>query len=228
MICFDLEFYVPKKDRDGAMTPLRVNPCKEGHHLVGGVLVNMNRDPRRSVPREQYFQQFWAWKEDKNYHPTANHARGEKLVLKKIFNFFQRSWNFLSANSTRKRKRLQLMLLGTGIARVDLPFLFIRSQKHQIAPDDVLFQTYLAGYPIDMTNVGLGRKEAFESPGAIKPIATSELMATCNMKSSKESGMIVWDWVDQKEYQRVEERTLKEVKINIQLYRCLFATKVRS
>ncbi len=231
MICFDLEFYVPRRDRESSRTSLRVNPCKEGHHLLGGVFVNISRNPQKKIPHEKFFNSFWVWREDPSYNPLTNYKKAERSVLAKIYDFFESSWNYSLKQKknnlyNRKKTRVKQITLGTGIARVDLPFLFIRSQKYHIAPDDQLFRAYLAGFPIDLTNVGLGLIDKVKSVKDIGPIPTSELMQICGINKSKESGKVVWDFVDNKKYANIEKRTIEEVKVNVRLYQCFFRKKM--
>ncbi|MHA1450336.1 MAG: hypothetical protein ACTSP4_13045 [Candidatus Hodarchaeales archaeon] len=208
MLFFDLEHYVPEEQRQSKTTTLRANPDRKGQFLLGGVVTNLQYDDGlgRSNTGE-----YWIWKET-SLENDEEIQKAEEKVLEKIYHHFKRSWEIVTQNFSRRR---DLIVVGTGIARFDLPLLYIRSSKYQFAPKEDLYSIFLKTKPIDLTTLGI----AFVKPkGRIKPVSTRDLMRSLGIKDSKETGQIVWELYDNGEYDKIEKRTNREVKTNIIIY----------
>ncbi|MHA1168705.1 MAG: hypothetical protein ACTSRU_12835 [Candidatus Hodarchaeales archaeon] len=114
MLFFDLEHYVPEEQRQSKTTTLRANPDRKGQFLLGGVVTNLQYDDGlgRSNTGE-----YWIWKET-SLENDEEIQKAEEKVLEKIYHHFKRSWEIVTQNFSRRR---DLIVVGTGIARFDLP-----------------------------------------------------------------------------------------------------------
>ncbi|MFW6026980.1 MAG: hypothetical protein ACOCRX_11650, partial [Candidatus Woesearchaeota archaeon] len=89
IIFFDLEYYVPKKDRKRKTISdcLSFNPYLEGHEIIGGIFAK--RYPlkyKKSVKKTG----FWLW----NY-------QNERHLVTQIYNYFKQAWVTASLNSKK-------------------------------------------------------------------------------------------------------------------------------
>ncbi len=205
MIFLDLEFYVPENQRKFEGYTLRANPCKDNQFLMGGVFVNT---PLFSKIKDSDLKEFWVWNEidfnKENVYPS------ECRVLEKIYSFIKEGW-------TSIKRRKDLLIIGIGIARVDLPFLFFRSIKYDFATDQELFSLFFSSKSIDLSNVGSAL-----NPGEIlHPLSSNDIMRVLDIKSKKPSGMRVWDHYDLEEFKKIEERTKQEILVTIKAYHLL-------
>ena len=201
MIFFDLEFYVPKVDRNKLGASLLANPHKQDHFLLGGVFY---RDfPLKKGGRNPHFEHYWIWK-----------AKDEKTVLTNIYRFFQDSWEPLK---NKDPKQADLIATGIGISRFDIPILYIRSSIQNIATPPELFECYFKMKQVDLTNVGIG----FFNKGVnvFYPKTANQLMRRFGIHKEKTSGMSVWEMYDNNEYRDIEKRTESEVRDAIQIYK---------
>jgi len=100
IIFFDLEFYVPKIDRDKPGASLLANPYKEDHFLLGGVFCKLF--PLRKGNQNPKFEHYRTWEMNND----------EKMVLTKIYNFFHEEWKRFS---NKDRRQANLIAAGLGI-----------------------------------------------------------------------------------------------------------------
>ncbi len=209
MIVFDLEFYVPPKDRNKKGASLLANPNKDGHYLLGGVFTKYKpfKDKDKNLDSFDY-QHFWVWKEG-----------NEKKVLEKIYNYIINSWEDLK---DKDPKQADLMFYGVGISRFDIPVLYIRSTYHKIAPSEDLFECYFKAKQLDLSNIAI---PFFNRDQVMYPKSVNSIFRRFGIKKEKESGINVWDMYDKKDYIKIEKRTENEVKDSIVLYRKI-STKI--
>lgn len=201
MIFFDLEFYVPKVDRNKLGASLLANPLKQDHFLLGGVFY---RDfPLKKGGRNPHFEHYWIWKMD-----------NEKAVLAAIYSFFKNSWNLLR---NKDPQQADLITTGIGISRFDIPILYIRSLNQIIATPAELFECYFKTKQVDFTNVGI----TFFNKGVniLYPKTANQLMRRFGIQKEKTTGMSIWDMYDNNEFQNIENRTESEVRDAIQIYK---------
>ncbi len=203
MIVFDLEFYVPPEDRHKRGASLLANPHKKGHYLLGGVFTKYKPLKNMSIDNLQYHH-FWIWK-----------YGNEKTVLKKIYEYIRSSWEGLK---NKDPKQADLMFYGIGISRFDVPILYIRSQYHQIAPPEDLFECYFKAKQLDLSNIAI---PFFNKDKVMYPKTMNSIFRRFGIKKEKVSGINVWEMYDQKSYKKIEKRTETEVRDCIELYQII-------
>ncbi|MHA2298793.1 MAG: hypothetical protein ACXAEU_24450 [Candidatus Hodarchaeales archaeon] len=207
MIFFDLEFYVPPRDRAKRPPSLKANPYLPEHCLLGGVFAESI--PFSSSIDDYDVKKLWLWREDFS----------EKQMLEKIFNYLTTAWKRADKEIIPlKTKEKDLVMSGINIASVDLPYLFARMEKHQIACPDQLFGMFFSAKIIDLSQIGTMIFKDFNGE-MLYPPTTNGLKKHLRLKSPvKLSGTIVWKQYDNKDYQGIEDRTLQEIKDFISIY----------
>jgi hypothetical protein len=109
VVFFDLECYVPPEDRQKrGKSSLIFNAAKPDHFILGGVF-------RRMFPIRGVIEPAWqVWNFDK---------RDEKATLTKIYEYFSTSWKTIDERN--RKNHPDLILMGTGISRLDIPALYV-------------------------------------------------------------------------------------------------------
>lgn len=208
LIFFDLEFYVPPNDRTTPETrgTFKYTPTKPTHILLGGYFKITD------IKMTEIFEEkgLWIWQ-----------YSSEKDLLKEIYHLFDQAWHQKQkhAESTPKilHKRVKdLITVGTAIARIDLPILYIRSQTHKIAPTTDLYRRFLCTKVIDLSNTAsfLFPQESVMYPKTQREIATA-LLGHSNQKSP---GSDVWNMYDNGDLEAIESRCKSEVREIYTLY----------
>jgi hypothetical protein len=201
VVFFDLECYVPPEDRTNySKSSLIYNAAKPDHFILGGVF-------RRMFPIKGELEPAWqVWNFEK---------QNEKETLKQIYEYFSKSWQIIDERS--RRNNPDLILAGTGISRLDIPALFVRSAFYKIDSEDALYETYFKAKVVDLGDVGipLFRKNPKVYP--LYPKTTNDLIFQLGVKSSKTSGKRVWDLYDSKEFEAIKTRTALEVDDAIEI-----------
>lgn len=199
---FDLEFYVPPIDRESERNDLRANPFREGHFLIGGAFLDwvpLVDDP--DDPPEP--EGCWIW----------DHDRSELSLLKSIYQRFVDHW----ALSTKEPDQCDPIVVGIGISRVDIGYLFARCLQSEIAAPEELFRVFYQLRIVDLENAGLA---TFKSKSRLLyPKSTKELLNKCRIDRDRKPGLTVWDAYDSGDFGSVEERTAQEVTDMYQMYR---------
>jgi hypothetical protein len=207
IIFFDLEFYVPQQDRpkqhqdrgvceNYGRSSLVYNAAKPGHYVLGGV-----------------FRRWFPFKEAKPEEATSiwnfNEA-AEKQTLSDIYKYFSESWKMIEARD--RRENPDLILVGTGICRVDLPALYVRSVMHEIDSNQALYETYFKAKPVDLGELAIPFFPKSQEAFALYPKTGLDILKELKIDSPpKPSGMKVWKMVDDGKTQGVEARTASEV-----------------
>lgn len=194
-IYFDLECYVPPSDRQSAGSMI-FNPTKPGHFVLGGVF-------RRGFPLQNKFEEPWhVW----NWEPEK-----EKDTLLQIYEYFKKSWQMISGKLPRHP---DLILVGIGISRFDIPTLYIRSLTNQIASASELYDMYFKTKMVDLTNVGIALSR---DNSVLYPTTANDLTDRLQIKSHKKSGKRVWDMFEAREFDAIKARTASEVEDAVQI-----------
>ncbi len=205
IVFFDLECYVPPEDRNQqSKSSLIYNAAKPDHFILGGVF-------RRMFPIQGKLEPAVSiWNFDK---------QGEKATLEQIYRYFDQSWKMIDSRS--RKNHPDLILAGTGISRLDIPALYVRSKLHGVRTDEALYETYFKAKVVDLGDVGipLFRKNSKVYP--LYPKTTNDLICELRVQSQKTSGKRVWDLYDSKEFEAIMARTAAEVEDAIEI-----ATKI--
>jgi hypothetical protein len=201
LLFFDVEGYVPTADREKeGKSSLIYNASKPGHFLLGGVF-------RRMFPiRGELDLAFGVW----NFAPQQ-----EKSTLMEIFEYFNKSWEIIEKRN--RKKHPDLILVGTGISRLDLPALFVRSKFHDVASEDELYEVYLKAKVIDLGNVGIPLFKKTPQIYPLYPKTNDELLGELGVNKHKKSGMRVWDMYDRGDFEGIKARTASEVEDAIEI-----------
>ncbi len=107
VIYFDIECYVPPSERQQSKSSMKFNPCKAQDFVLGGVF-------RRAFPLQNRIEppiEIWNWEAGK-----------EHITILEIYNFFKQSWKLIEQKTDQNP---DLILIGTGISRHDIPTLYM-------------------------------------------------------------------------------------------------------
>ena len=202
-IIFDTEWYVPLEDRGPSLTSLRANPAKAAHRYLGGVFT-------RFFPLKQDIKmdthEIWV----QNLTDTE-----EKSAIQKTYSFFKDSWKLLEGKNNMDP---DLITIGTGISRLDLPGLYVKSQTHNLDTSANLYETFMKTKIVDLTDTAIPYLN-FNTPRMLYPVATNRIVNRFKIDAQrKETGKSVWDMVDNGNLDGVKLRTSEEVKVLTKIY----------
>lgn len=193
VIFLDIECYVPQEGRQQSKGSMIYNPARIDHFVLGGVF-------RRAFPLQNRIEppfQVWNWAREE-----------EKITLHQIYDYFTDSWKLIEG---RTFSHPDLILVGTGISRLDVPTLYVRSAFHHIDAEAALYETYFKTKIVDLGNVGI---PLFRNNPAIYPLypkTTNALTSRLQIQGRKMSGKSVWELYDSQEFDAIRERTASEV-----------------
>jgi hypothetical protein len=191
IIFFDMEFYVPKEDRieNGGF---QANPYNDNNILIGGSF--LKHFPLNDKKEDELLK-YWIWDYDFK----------ENEMLIDIVQYFIDSWNIVKS----KQGQCDLIVCGIGISRIDIAYLIGRCFVNKILDNKKLFEIFNHLRIIDLENLAL---PFFKSKnGLLYPKNTSEINLKFHVNSKREPGIMVWDYYDEKEYEKISERTLNEI-----------------
>ena len=198
-IFFDIECYVPPESRHSGMSSMIFNPAKEDNFVLGGVF-------RRGFPLQNKIDPAWrVWNWDR---------KDERNTLQQIYDYFRESWKLIEGKT---EKNPDLILVGTGISRLDIPALYVRSAMHKIDSEAALYETYFKTKIVDLGDVGIPLFRSNPTIYAIYPKTTNALISRLGLPNRKPSGKTVWEMYDSKDFQGIESRTASEVDAAVEL-----------
>ena len=204
-IIFDTEWYVPLTDRStsSSFSSLKVNPAKPDHKYLGGVFYRFfPLNKKGNTQREQF------WVNDLSKDE-------EKRVLSDSYSFFKKTWQMIEGKNSNVP---DLVTLGTGITRLDLPGLYTKCQYYAIDSKDILYETLMKTRAVDLSDVAIpffnrGR------PEMLYPITTNSIVGRLKVNAErKNTGKSVWEMVDTGDIDAVKRRTSEEVDTLIKIY----------
>jgi hypothetical protein len=201
VIFLDIECYVPPEARQQSKGSMIFNPARTNHFVLGGVF-------RRAFPFQNKIEppfQVWNWTQEE-----------EKTTLQQIYNYFNECWKMIEG---RTRENPDLILVGTGISRLDVPTLYVRSALHHIDCEEALYETYFKTKIVDLGDVGI---LLFRNDPAIYPLypkTTNALTSRLGLQvqGRKASGKNVWELYESGQYDAIKERTASEVEDAIKI-----------
>lgn len=196
VIYFDIECYVPPDERHQSKSSMKFNPCKSRDFILGGVF-------KRSFPlqkdKREVTKEIWNWRPEE-----------ERTTLSQIYSFFKESWDLLNGKTDQNP---DLILIGTGISRHDIPTLYMRSAMHNIDSQEALYESYFKTKVVDLGDVGilLFRHDPKFYP--MYPKTTNALMTRLGLQGQgrKGPGKNVWELYEAGQYDAIKERTALEV-----------------
>ena len=145
----------------------------------------------------------------------------EKELLRQIYQLFQEEFilnqRYLAIIQNKRIK--DIVTCGFGIARIDLPTLYIKSVHHKIESASNLFNMFLKTKIIDLCNVS---SFLFPNETVLYPKTANEVSKKISPKSAKKAnGKKVWDYYDKDEFHKIETRCEQEVLQIIHVYTSL-------
>lgn len=146
----------------------------------------------------------------------------EKATLQQIYNYFNDSWKLLEGKTD---KNPDLILVGTGISRHDIPTLYVRSAMHHVDNEARLYETYFKTKIVDLGDVGIPFFRKHQRIFQIYPKPTNALKARFGLQTRgrKDTGKSVWELYEDKKFDAIRERTASEVEDTIEIVRCISA-----
>jgi len=204
-VFLDIECYVPIENRQQSKSSMIYNPAIADNFVFGGVF-------RRGFPLQNKMEppwQVWNWRRE-----------DEKTTLKQIYDYFKESWRLIEGKTA---DHPDLILVGTGISRLDIPTLYVRSALHRIDTEAALYETYFKTKIVDLGDVGIGLFRKNPMIYSIYPKTTNALTSRLGIQSRKTSGKSVWDLYESQDFDAIKERTLSEVENAVEI-----ATRIAS
>lgn len=191
IIFFDLEFYVPKEDREGRMG-LKANPYRTGHFLIGGTLHRYF--PLVHKRNHDSIKEFWIW----NY-------KNEAEMMKDIIAFIEESWSIIY----KKDNQAELFYSGIGISRVDIQYLFAKAKLLGIKTEEELFNLFYKGRFLDFETIVIPYFK--NKDNMMKTKTTKDILSKFKIERKRGPSISVWDQYDAGEYEKIRERNVNEV-----------------
>lgn len=192
VVYLDTEWYVPHGERTARTGSLIVNPSRPGHALLGGVFVREYPLQRRRLPAEE------VWGFDLAH---------EEETLRSVYRLFERAWGEMDG---RTPENPDLIVVGVGVARFDLPALFARCLARRIDTPERLFETFFHTKPVDLTNVHAVVRTEYGP--VLYPRSANELRPPTSGTRPKRSGTSVWTLFDAHRFDEIRARTRGEVE----------------
>ena len=203
-IVFDLEAFVPPCDRRrNTGSSLAVNPYREGHTLLGGVVYRAR--PLEGVIVED-FTHYWVWRDG-----------SEEEVVKNLFAVFSDVWRHVSC---KKRVHCDPLVFGVGISTFDLPFFAAKCREYRVAPPAVIYDTVCKLRVVDLATAGIG---FLQIPRPVLHPCTHNELANrfLEERDQKPTGKCVWDMADERNYAGIEVRCEGEVREMVALMQAM-------
>ena len=195
ILFFDLVFYVPIQDRNN-IKGIKANPYKEGHFLIGGTFLfyyPFCEEKKIKICKH------WLW-------DYENEEKLLKAIIDDIILF--------------KNDSINKIICGDKISRLDIPYLFGRSQKNSIDLDDNLHYLLNTFDIIDLNNIVISIIK--NDSNILLPVSTETMnILFLNKKSSKGEKKYSWDHYDNNNYKQIMEHNEEVVKDNLEIYKIL-------
>lgn len=207
IIFFDLEFYVPKEDREGRMG-LKANPYRTDHFLIGGTLHRYF--PLVHKRNNDSIKEFWIW----NY-------KNEAEMMKDIIAFIEESWSIIY----KKDNQAELFYSGIGISRVDIQYLFAKAKLLGIKTEEELFNLFYKGRFLDFETIVIPYFK--NKDNMMKTKTTKDILSKFKIERERGPSISVWDQYDAGEYEKIRERNVNEVSDLPVIYQAIL-TRIHS
>lgn len=207
IIFFDLEFYVPKEDREGRMG-LKANPYRTGHFLIGGTLHRYF--PLVHKRNNDSIKEFWIW----NY-------KNEAEMMKDIIAFIEESWSIIY----KKDNQAELFYSGIGISRVDIQYLFAKAKLLGIKTEEELFNLFYKGRFLDFETIVIPYFK--NKDNMMKTKTTKDMLSKFKIERERGPSISVWNQYDAGEYEKIRERNVNEVSDLPVIYQAIL-TRIHS
>ncbi len=192
IIFFDLEFYVPKADRNKATFSFKFNPSLENHLILGGVFEKVYPLMTKKTVRQSY----WLWK-----------YASEKELMTVIYQYIVNAWEPI----LKRKGAASLIASGIAIERSDIPVLYTKFLQHQVDTPERIFGYLFNMRVIDLSVVSIPFFNKKKKDGVLYPKTKHDLSQRFNPSGITSSGKLVWDAYDCQDFASIEQRTNEEV-----------------
>jgi hypothetical protein len=209
LLFFDLEYYVPPAGRSRkSLTGMLFAPSLPGHKILGGTFQCYYPMLDRLDPPVQH----WEW-----------HHGSEKVVLRSIYELLRAQWRSIAV----KTDAGSLMLGGIGISHSDVPALLSKFMSHKIAAEDQTYDTLCGCRQIDLTTATFSQF-AFNTGYFAYPKSKAHLCQKYLAGKQVESGKVVWQAYEARDFAAIEARSTEEVTDAIAIYKAMVERKKRT
>lgn len=204
VVMFDTEWYVPRDARSLYISSLKSNPMVPNNQFLGGVFY-------RFYPLKDKGQKF----EKKEIFVSSLAPDEEKEKLSETYNYFKQSWDLLRGKMDRDA---DLITVGIGNSRFDLPSLFARSIFLGVDRPEMLYEVFLKTKPIDLSESTIPYF-TWKGKRVLYPIVTNSMIKGFELNSQKkESGKRVWEMVEANDFESIKARVRGEVSDIWEIY----------
>ena len=204
--------YVPSRDRknifiENDFGTFRFNPYRNWHILIGGHFISKSI----STGKINFERSIWLWEYDND----------EKAMLRAIFDVFKDEWGIQNQKSEQVKvtgyKIKDVLTIGIGIARTDLPALLGRCLINNVAPSDELYSVFMKTKVIDLSNT---TSFLFPDDKILYPKSHQAIIKKIpKIKNVKKGpGSSVWNMYDSQQFDEIETRCTQEVREIVQIY----------
>ncbi|MBI2936969.1 MAG: hypothetical protein HYY22_02050 [Thaumarchaeota archaeon] len=193
IVFLDIESYVPPETRQQSKSSMFYNPARPDNFVLGGVFCRAFPLQKKMEPPRH----IWNWR-----------IEDEKTTLLQIYDYFKESWKMIEG---KRHDHPDLILVGIGISRFDIPTIYIRSAFHHIDTETALYDTYFKTKIVDLSSVGIPLFKNNQAIFPIYPKTANDLSSRLGIRSKKMTGRSVWDMYELRQFDAIKERTACEV-----------------
>ena len=202
IVFFDLEFYVPKGSRKEH--GFCYNPWDKKCKFLGGsfLLANPTRDfEPKNIKIKNKIKSLWLW----NY-------QSERQVLEDIYTLLNNVLEFVRKSH---KGMVSPVLCGIGITNSDLPILVELFKRYKILTNAESFIFQNKFRVVDLSQLSIS---TFNNGNNFLYPKTKNVILNKYINGTKfETGKVVWDLYESKEYSGIEKRVLDEV---VSIHKC--------
>lgn len=203
IIFFDLEFYVPEKNRKEQ--GFSYNPWHKDSIFLGGsyVISLGTRDQINPLDDElrKRIKSHWIWD-----------SKNEKDLVSKFYKLFSSQIN----SCLEFNQGISPLVCGIGIQGSDIPVLLALFRKYDYLSDQdaFVFENYLRILDLSVLGISFFSNKTY----FMYPKKKNELLNKFFKDQVFESGTSVWGSFEQKNYYEISQRNLNEVFYTVRLY----------
>lgn len=206
IVFFDLEFYVPESSR--TEHGFCYNPWDKKCKLLGGsfFLANPTKDfETTDFKIKNKIKSLWLW----NY-------QSEKQVLEDIYTLLN---DVLELVRKTHKGMVSPILCGIGITTSDLPILVELFKRYKILTNAEAFVFQNKFRVVDLSQLSISTFN--NGNNFLYPKSKNEILIKYINGKKFESGKVVWELYESKDYAGIEERVLDEVASTHKCYKLI-------
>lgn len=206
IVFFDLEYYVPLKNRSISGMGLIYDPHVAGNFLIGGCAYTLRVADLQNNEPPTKIASHW-----------GKSFADEKKVVTELFKVLKHA---LKMNK-RNKDQFSPLLCGIGIIHSDWPALLSLFVKYGLVEAGQVFKFQSQFRTLDLQIIGI---PFFKSKHPLLyPKKKSELVLKFLNEKPDSDGKEVWSMFDDGMFDQISIRTEKEVKQTLRIYQKLFS-----